>query len=186
MDVAERAGPLVVAVVEPFEVPAVVVFESVVVAAEGCEVVSCRGSVVGPCGAVVEVAVDRRHAASGEDTGEVGGGDLTLLACGGSAAGDAGGDRMSAVGVGDGPSPGRALLPLADLSGEVGDDRSVAGEVTGLICETGEGGEVDGEMHRPVWSRGGLLVGGVLAGEEVEGDVGAELVDAAGFVGVAE
>lgn len=55
--------------------PVVSFFEEVVVGAGGGEVVFCGWSAVGPAGEVVQVAVGRWHAASGEDTGQVSGFD---------------------------------------------------------------------------------------------------------------
>ena len=67
---------------------------------------------------------------------------------------------------------------VGDLAGDVGDDRAVAGELSGILIQTGEGGEVDldvdGSPTLPVW----LL----LAGEEVQEDVGSDLVHGPGVV----
>ena len=70
---------MVVAVGEGLVGPSGLVFDAVVVAAEGCEVVDAGFSAVYPSGPVVEVTVDGWHAASGEDAGLVAGLDVATL-----------------------------------------------------------------------------------------------------------
>ena len=72
-----------------------------VVVAEASEVLGDGGSVVAPGGAVVDVAVDCRHAAAGEHTRRMDGGDGAVLVGGGSAACGAGGSGLAGVGIGD-------------------------------------------------------------------------------------
>ena len=168
---------MVVAVREPFECPTHLVFEPVIVSAERREVVLEGWAEPGPWCAVVDVAVDRRHAAAREHAGRISSDDVAELLGGGSTSGDTRFDRLAAVGVDHGPAPGRVTLTASDLAGEVGDDRPVSVEIAWMICEPGEGGEVDGEMHRTVLSRSRPFVGGRVAFQEVEGDVGTELVD---------
>ncbi len=126
--------------------------------------------------AVVEVAVGGGHATAGEHTVGVVGLDFSALAGGGASSGDAVVDDLAGVGVGDGVAPFGSGLLLGDLAGDVGDDGPVAGEFSGVVVELGEGGEVDVDVDYS--GTAGGLVGAV---EEVEEDVGAELVHAAGF-----
>ena len=76
--------------------------------------------------------------------------------------------------------PGAWSVLVGDLSGNVGDDRSVAGQITCPVSQTGQRGEVDADVHGPA----SLLppVSRVEAvTEQVEEHVGPELVDGAGF-----
>ena len=70
---------MVVAVGEWVVVPAVVVFEAVVLPTQGGEIVCGGGSAVGPGGAVVEVTVRSGHPAPRENTPGIGGGDGAAL-----------------------------------------------------------------------------------------------------------
>ena len=177
--VAEGAGPEVVAVVEFVEGPSSLVLEPVVVTAEGSEVVDGGGPLVGVSDAVVDVAVDRRHAAAGEDADRVGGDDVAPLGRSGASSGDVGEDRVTKVG--DGRGPCGVEVGVGHRAGEVGCDRTVSGEVAGMVVEFGEGGELDGQVDVDP----GSGVGGVAA-EQVDGDVGSELVDGSGLSGAAE
>jgi hypothetical protein len=131
---------------------------------------------------MVEVAVGGGYATAGEDAGGVACFDLSSLGSGGSAAGGAVVEGLAGVGVGDGPPPGGVVLLLGDLAGDVGDDRTEPGQFPRMLGEFGEGGEVDVEVDAASAAAAGLLV----AVEEVDEDVGAELVDGAVFSTVAE
>ena len=98
-----------------------------VVATEGSEVSGSGGSAFCPGGSMVEVAVDGRHPTTRENTGPVAAFDIAPLTGIRPPAGDAVGNDLSGVGIGDSPSPLGSLLLFCDLAGEVGDDRSVAG-----------------------------------------------------------
>jgi hypothetical protein len=76
--VVEGAGPFVVAVWLLLQFPGGVVFERVVVAAEGFKVAGVGLSALGPGVAVVKVAVVGWHPASGVDTGGVLGCDFSF------------------------------------------------------------------------------------------------------------
>ncbi|MDH5505200.1 MAG: hypothetical protein OEY98_14380, partial [Acidimicrobiia bacterium] len=120
------AGPLVVAGGEFLVGPAALVFDAVVVSAVGVQVGGGGWSAVGPVDGVVEVGVDGRYAAAGHDTvGTVGSDDPALLG-GWSSSGDPHSDRLAGVRVGDHKFPGAWSVLFGDLSGNVGDDRSVA------------------------------------------------------------
>ena len=73
----------------------------------------------------------------------------------------------------------RRDLFCGDLAGDVGDDGAVAGEFAGMLRQRRQRVEVDLEVY-PGVARGAR--GGGFAGEQVEEDVGAELVQGAGFV----
>jgi hypothetical protein len=71
-------------------------------------------------------------------------------------------------------------LVLGDVAGEVGDDRPEPAQFAGVVGESEEGGEVHLDVdHSPILVALPALVAAV---EEVEEDVGAELVDGAGLV----
>ena len=159
--VAEGAGPLVVAAGEGLVGPSVVVVDVVVVAAEWSEVGDVGGSALGVGGAVVEVAVGGGAAASGEGTGAVSGFDVAALRRGGSPAGGAVGDDLSGVGVGDGVTPFGVVLVVGDLAGDVGDDRSVAGELSGMFNKPGQRVEIDMEVDHAAAAGLGGVVGAV-------------------------
>jgi hypothetical protein len=75
---------------------------------------------------------------------------------------------------------GSGLVP-GDLAGDVGDHRSVPVELTRILCETGEGLEVDGDLHpSPIPT---LPAGPPV--EEVQEDVGAKLIDASRIISMA-
>jgi hypothetical protein len=155
---------------------------TVVVAAEWCEFVGPGVTGLRIWFAVIEITVGCGHPASGGDTGPVSGMDVALLAGFGSSSGGSVVDDHSGVGVGDGVPPFGLLLVFGDLAGDVGDDWSVSGEVSGVVVEFGEGGEVNADVD------GAFLgpVGVPTSAEEVEGYVGAELVEGSGFVGCFE
>ena len=69
------AGPAIAVVVSADVAPSGMVFDAVVVAAQGCEVLFVGLAAFGVTRGVVEVAVGGGHAASGEDTGVVSGFD---------------------------------------------------------------------------------------------------------------
>jgi hypothetical protein len=88
-------------------VPAGVVSDVVVVAAEGSEVGHFGGSAVGPRLAVVEVAVHCGHPTTGENTVPVPSFEVAPLGSGGSSSGGAVVDDLAGVGVGESPPPFR-------------------------------------------------------------------------------
>ncbi|GBE21508.1 hypothetical protein BMS3Bbin01_00853 [bacterium BMS3Bbin01] len=134
---------MVVAVGEGFVGPSGVVSDVVVVAAEGDEVRDGGGAAVGVGCAVVEVAARGGHAASGEDTGRVAGLDESALAGGGPPPGGTAVGGLSGIGVGDGEAPLTGLVLFGDVSGDVGDDGPVAGQLAGMVAEIRQGFEVD-------------------------------------------
>jgi hypothetical protein len=72
-------------------------------------------------------------------------------------------------------------LLLEDVAGEVGHDRSEAGQLAGVVVEAEQRGQVDGEVDRAGAGCGCYRAGAALArgqgrvgaGEQVEEDVGA-------------
>jgi hypothetical protein len=114
-----------------------------VVSAEWCEFVGPGVAGLGIWFAVVEVTFDCGHPASGGDTGPVSGMDVAFLRGVGASSGGSVVYDHSGVGVGDGVPPFGLLLVLGDLAGDVGDDRSVSGEFSGVVVEFGEGGEIN-------------------------------------------
>ena len=119
----------------------------VVVSAEGIETGAAGGSVLGPSGAVVQVAAAGRYPAAGEDAGAVAGLDGAALRCCGASAGGAVVERQPGVGVGDAEAPLASAVGFGDLAGDVGDHRPVAGELARRLGESAEGGEIDTEFH---------------------------------------
>lgn len=135
-------------------------------------------------GDVIHVAVGGRHAATGKDAGAVPGGDGPALGCGVPAAtGHTGVDDLTAVRIGDGVPPLGVARLFGDATGDVGDDRAVAGEVAGVVVEAGERRQVDLDVHHAPVAGTSCLTGALESGtgEEVEKDVGAELVHGAGL-----
>ena len=130
--VAKAGGPLVVPVVEAAVGPSAFVFDPMVVAAGGRQIVGVGRAAVGVVDGVVEVTVDGGHATADKYTGGVAGLDGALLAGSGTSAGDADSNRLTGFGVGDGELP-LAGLRFGRLVGDVGDDRSVSGQVTGSV-----------------------------------------------------
>jgi len=172
--VAESAGPDVVASGEGLVGPAVFVALAVVVSAEGAEFVDCGVPGLGPGFGVVEVGFFCWHATSWGDTGPVSCGHPPCLFFVVSAFGGAVVYDESGGGVGDDEPPFGVLLLFGDLAGDVGDDRPVPGEFTGGFVESGQCFEVDVNVDAAF--PGGFV--GVLPGEQVNSDIGAELVDA--------
>ena len=99
---------------------------------------------------MVEVGCGGRHATAGEHAGAVAGLDKAALGGGGASSGGSGIDEGAGVGVGDGPSPLRPCLVLRDLAGDVGDDGPVPGQVTGVVVELDESGEVNVDVDDTV------------------------------------
>jgi hypothetical protein len=146
--VSERADPQVVAAGEGIAFPSGSVSEDVVVATERVEVIDSGWSALGPGDAMVEVTVGRRHATPGKDAGAVTSFDMSTLAGGRPPAGDAGVDRLTSVGICDAPAPFGLLLLFGDLTGDVGDDRSVTGQFSRILCQPDQSGQVDVKGER--------------------------------------
>jgi hypothetical protein len=135
---SESADPLVVTVMQWLVLPARSMSDQMVVAAEGGKIVGAGGSAICKLNTVVEIAVGGRHSAAGEDAGAVAVFDVPALTRGGSPAGDAVVKDLACVRAGDGPPPLGIWLLLSDLTGDVGDDRAVAGEFARVIGEPGQ------------------------------------------------
>ena len=104
---------------------------------------------------VVLVAPGGAAAAAGGLAGAVAGGDVGLVGGGGAAA-EGAVVQQSAVLVGDAVAPGRPVfLVEGDLAGDVGDDRSPAGDEGRVVVEAHQGGQVDAEVDHAA-ARGGL------------------------------
>ncbi len=82
---------------------------------------------------MVEVTIDCRHAAPGEDAGAVPGLGAAAQGGGGPTPGGALVEHVSGVGVVDGVAPFGVVGVGGDLAGDVGDDRAVAGELTRVL-----------------------------------------------------
>jgi hypothetical protein len=87
-------------------------------------------------------------------------------------------ERFTGLGVGDNAYPLGVVLLSGDLTGQFGLHRAIAGEITGLGVELGEGGQWRGDDDTTTTS--GVAVD--PPGEQTQGNVGTELVDAARFV----
>ena len=72
------------------------------------------------------------------------------------------------------------VLLVGDLAGDVGDDRAVSAQIARMLCETGEGVEIDADVDAAAGAVGSL------SGEEVEVDVGTQLVHGARLPGGVE
>jgi len=139
----EAACPLMVTVGEGLMFPTMSVSYDMVVAAEGYELVGGGGSAFCPRDSVVEVAVGGWHPTAREDAILVAAFDVPPLSTGGSPASDAVMDDLAGLRMGDGPSPLGVLLLLGDLAGNVGDDRSISGQLAWIVDEPGQGLQVD-------------------------------------------
>jgi hypothetical protein len=127
---------------------------------------------------MVEVTVAGGHTAAREDAGPVAGFDVASLPAVGPPPRSSLVERHPGVGVGDGPSPLGLVLLGGDLAGEVGDDRPVPGQFSGILGQSDERGQVDVEIDGSPF----VAPATVAAFEEVEENVGAELVDGAVLV----
>ena len=162
--------------VDEVEFPAAFVFGSVVVFTEGVEVVVVGWSAVYPALAVVEVGVDGGGATTGEDTVGVAGFDSSSLASGGSSAGAAVGDDL--VVVDDMPAPFGVLL-FGYLAGDVGEDWSPPGDLPGCVVQSEESLQIDADVDDGPFAS---LLMVETAEQEVETNVGAELIQTAGLI----
>jgi hypothetical protein len=72
---------------------------------------------------------------------------VTFHSGGGSASGGAGVDDPAGLRVGGGPPPWTITLITGDLAGDIGDHRAEPDQLTGILSETGQGGEIDPELH---------------------------------------
>ena len=145
--VSESAGPLVVSVGEFLVGPAALVFDAVVVAAVGVDVERFGWAAFGPVNGVVEVGVNTVDEAAFHDTVGAVRPDDALLLGGGPSPGDSHADGLASIRVGNHKFPDAISVLVGDLSGHVGDDRPVAGQITWVVGESGEGGEVDADVH---------------------------------------
>jgi hypothetical protein len=179
---SEPAGPLVVTVGQGLVRPTGSVSDLVIVATERNKIVDAGWSAVGRLNSVVEVTVDGRHSTTRKNAGGVAAFDVPALSGGGSPAGDAVVDGLAALRMSDGPSPLGVLLLLNNLAGDVGDDRSVSGQLARVVSEPGQGFQVDLDVDHTFASV--ALMGVTL--EQVQEDVGSELVEGARLAGSPE
>ena len=124
---AEPAGPYVVTVGQWFIRPPGSVPDSMVVAAEGRQVVNGGRSVLRPRVAMIEIARFGGHPASGEDASRLAGFDVPALAGVRSPPGGPIVDGLVGFAIGQGPSPFGAWVVFGNLTGNVGDDWPVSG-----------------------------------------------------------
>jgi hypothetical protein len=150
------------------------VADDVVVPAEGREVRHRSGTASGVRDAVIEIAFSSGHAATGVDAGAVASVDITLLLCGRPVVSGADEDEISGVRVGDGESYLGGSMGLCHLASDVGDDRFVSAELSGVVGELGEGAEIDVDVDGTAAAASRRAV----AFEQIEQHIGAELVDA--------
>jgi hypothetical protein len=151
----------------------VAVFLVVVVSTEWFEFFDRGVVVLGPGEGMVDVTVVTVHPAGGEDTFGISDLDETFLGSGGPSPG--GEDVDELVLVVD-PVPPFRLVGISDqLAGDVGDDWSPSGYLSGLVIQFQQRGQVDPDIdHTPVRTRMMFLM---VSGEEVQEDVGSDLVD---------
>jgi hypothetical protein len=127
---------------------------------------------------MVEVALERRLAASREDTGRVDGLKVTSLAGSGSATQRSRGHRLSVVG--DGEQPFAVKILTCSLASDLGHDRAITLQITRLVRKS-EKGLCRHQETRP---SGTVLLGHVntLALEQIESDIGPDLIEGSGLV----
>jgi len=159
-----------------FQFPASVVVVVVVVSAEWSQFRDGGPVGLGPGGLVVEVALGRVESTARIDTGWIPDFHDPFLGGGGSSLGGDDPDRMPVLVDGDDPPFGIGCF-VDDLAGDIGDDRSKPGDFSGLVVDSGHGGHVDPDVDHTTVSSGNLLDVLVSAVEQVQEDVGSDLVD---------
>lgn len=142
----EFASPLVVAVGKVLVFPSGLMSDPVVVSAQRCEIVDAGGSAIDPSGSMVEVAVRGGHATPRKDTSLIAGFDGAALVGGGATPGGPVVQGPAGGGVRDRVAPFGVLLFCGDLSGDVGNDGPVAGELARVLRQAGEGVEIHVEV----------------------------------------
>ena len=170
---AEWAGPLVDAGSDLFQFPSVTMMVDVIMSTERSEL-SGRGPMrFCPGNLMVEITFVGGHPTSGEDTGRIPGLHDPFLSGGGSSSGGDHSYRLAVLVDGDDP-PFRIRCFVDDLSGDIGQDRSQSGNLGRIIVDTGQGGHIHPNLDNAFV---GGSVGLTLPGEQVEKDVGSDLID---------
>jgi hypothetical protein len=143
----ERTDPEVISTrQEPVLPSESVANRDVVVFAPGVEPLDRGFLSFGPGGAVVEVALASRHAASREVADPVASLDGAPLRRGGTAAGGAGGDGEPGRGILGGETPLRPLPALRDLSGDIGDHGTESAQLAGCLRQARQCLQIDVEV----------------------------------------
>jgi hypothetical protein len=127
---------------------------------------------------MVEVALERRLAASREDTCRVDGLNVTSLAGSGSATHRSRGHRLSVVG--DGEQPVAVKILMCGLASDLGHDRAVTLQLTRLVRQSEKGLCRDYEIGPSGTVR--LAHVNTLALEQVESDIGPDLIEGARLI----
>lgn len=143
---AEGAGPVDFAVRQDLVSPSGLVTDPKVVATKRREILDGGGTAIHPLDSVVEIALGGRDPTAREHTGGAGHLDETPLLCRGPSPRDAGDDRPSRSGIDHGAAPIGIGLTIGNITGNLANDRTVSGEVAGVVVELRERLEIDADI----------------------------------------
>lgn len=120
--------------------------DAVVVAAQGDQLVGMSPATVRMANPMIEVTLRSRHATSREDARHIARFDGPPLRSAGAPACGARDDGSTRRRIGHGEPPLRVPLLPGDVAGDVGDHRSVTGQLAGGFGQSCKGIEVDSEV----------------------------------------
>ena len=126
---------------------------------------------------MVEVTVDGRHATPGETAGGVECSDHACLSNGGTSTDRNGVEWLTGFGVGDHRRPSTLGLIGSYLAGDLSDDRAITTQLTWLVIQSGQSGQIGMNHHRSCPCRATIDTG-----QQFDGDISTQLVDGPGLM----